>query len=252
MTKPTPRFNFLARKPSAAALVDPLAPILTEKLADTPELRQHRELTGHYTVAVERVTALARELEQVKGEDAERRLAALSKGRRPAKPRADAVEAQLEEARGDVEMLAQVVIESATKLLRVAVPHLDDAAEEARGAVEAALDEVASLIAAATTALDRAEQLAGASGWLAGFVRDGVVVPWREGQRARPAPSVAQLLGQAGEALAFDRNRVADERERIEQERAEQLASLPPGTVIWQGPDTVVVGQETEAEDGER
>lgn len=251
MTKPLPRFDHRGRPPNARALGEPLAPILIEKLADAPELRQLEEVSAHFRRAEEKAVEKAAELEQVKAEDAERRLAALTAGRKPPKARAAAVETDLAEARGDVEMLGQVVVESATRLLQAAVPHLAEADEESSAAVDSALDETGSLIDAALAALDRSETAAGQSGWLARLHQSGVVGPWRE-QRAMPIPSVRQLLGQAAAALSYDRGQAKDRRERAERERAEAMANLPPGAEVWAGGKTLRVSEQGKAEEVER
>ncbi|HZN10238.1 MAG TPA: hypothetical protein VFC61_01095 [Blastocatellia bacterium] len=250
--KTLPRYDFRGRRPDARGLVEPLAPLLTEKLTDAPELTQHRELVGHFQAAQAKAIELAAELEIAKREDEERRRAALTKGRKAPAPKAAGVEVQLEEARKDTEMLGQVVVESASKLLAAAMPHLAEADDESSAVVESALDETGSLIDAALAALDRSETAAGQSGWLAQLHQQGVVSPWREGQRAMPAPSVRQLLGQAKAALDYDRGQGKDRRERMERERAEAMANLPPGQEVWAAGKTLRVSEQGEAEEVER
>lgn len=189
--KTLPRYDFRGRRPDARGLVEPLAPLLTEKLTDAPELTQHRELVGHFQAAQAKAIELAAELEIAKREDEERRRAALTKGRKAPAPKAAGVEVQLEEARKDTEMLGQVVVESASKLLAAAMPHLAEADDESSAVVESALDETGSLIDAALAALDRSETAAGQSGWLAQLHQQGVVSPGAKGSGPCPPPPCA-------------------------------------------------------------
>jgi len=67
-----------------------------------------------------------------------------------------------------------------------------------------------------------------------------------------PAPSVRQLLGQAKAALDYDRGQGKDRRERMERERAEAMANLPPGQEVWAAGKTLRVSEQGEAEEVER
>jgi hypothetical protein len=248
-----PRFDYLSRRPDPRALSDPLPPLLVAKLADTPELRQHTELVGHFRAAEERVVTLSRELEAAKREDDERRLAALTKDRKPPAKRAEGVEAQLEEARKDAAMLGSTVVESAEKLLQRAAPLVDEADAESSARVESALDEIEDLISATLAAFDRASEAATESGWIRVFDLVGSVTPWGGARgRVQPGAKARNLVVQAAGVLTEERASASEAAAASKDAHEQRLRELPPGAIVCRGGQEFRVGKDGELEEIQR
>ena len=111
--KRLPRFETRSRSDFTSAI----PPTLATTMGDDPTLAKHRDLVQHFERKREEAATIAKKLAEVRKEDEERRVGALTAGKTPRPPRADAIEKELETARNDVALLTGVVKEAAHSLL---------------------------------------------------------------------------------------------------------------------------------------
>jgi hypothetical protein len=243
MPKTFPRFETGPRGDRAEAFVSPLPDVVVGLLADTPELKRHGDLARHFERRRAEAIALAAELEAAHREDEQRRRSALARGRKTPAVKADGVAAELETARSDTSALAEMLRESADELLAASVAVLPEAKVRATKARDDALAEAETLAAAVVAALDRADEAAAETGWVAGLLGSGRCFPYRAGQRASASRDASSAARSLPALLAEDRARQMEQREAAERERQhEETLKLPPGSTIWRGGETLVVG----------
>jgi hypothetical protein len=157
------------------------------------------------------------------------------------------------EAERQAGVLADVVRESAQKLLVASVEHASAAQSQAEAASAAAIGEAEEFTAKATAALERAGQLAGEAIWCAQLRTKGVVPPYTGTARTQPSPRALGVLQSAIAAFGEDAHSRATARAKIESERAaEAKLRVPPGTTIWKEGQTFVVDAEGVPQEVER
>jgi hypothetical protein len=168
-------------------------------------------------------------------------------------PKAPRVEEQIEEAHREVQVLGELVEESADELLRAVVPLLPEAEQEASAAVELALSAAHDALIAARAAFERAATLAAEASWIAGLRRNGTASPWRSIRGQDPTPRAAAHVREAIVAFDDDRLRTAERVEQAAREReAEEALKLPVGATVWREGQSFIVGEDGElVEDAE-
>jgi hypothetical protein len=198
-----------------------MPPIIKEVMAGEPALVEHVALAGRYRAHVTKTTELARELEEARRTDDARRRDALAAGKTPPKAKADAVEAELRQAKHDVELLDTAVRDSMQALATAAIPFLDTATAELDGRREAAEQRLRDLFAAAESALDEHAKLAGEAAWVGGLRLSGKIGPYRAG-------AVVKSLRRTGEEVR-SLTLALDEDLHRHGEIAEEAREAPTG-----------------------
>jgi hypothetical protein len=217
--------------------VRPLPPVLAEAAADTDAGRRHAGIAERWGACRTKIAALAESLQRAQREDTAGERAAAEAGKRRPKPKAPAIADDLDDARRELDVLAGLLAEAADDLLAAAVPHLGAAVRDADGAREAALDEVGDLLAAAASALQRADAAASDGAWLGRLASEGHVYPYGTGGYGRATVNTAQEVRRAAEALTWERSKAAEDAARREREQAAAAERpAPPGTDVWQVP----------------
>jgi hypothetical protein len=232
--------------------VRPLPPLLMRLLADTSEGQQHADLARRYSELRTRTSGIASSLEKQRRADATAEREALATSKRVPKPKAPQIELELEDAHRQLQTFEDLLAESARALLDASIGVLAEADEQASCAIERALADARAAMQAAEASLTEAGELAAEAAWVEALKLDGTIHPWRAGRAAQPAPTAYNALKQALGAFEHDLQRAAEMRERLERERAHELASLAPGTQVWDGGRTLVVREDGTLEQVQR
>ena len=90
----------------------------------------------------------------------------------------------------------------------------------------------------------RADVAAAVSGWTCGLLTDGQAWPWRAGTRRR----VANVAACPRLAALDDRKRRPTPSPTPSGSARTPCWNLPPGTEVWRGGETIVVGENDVAE----
>jgi hypothetical protein len=243
--KPLPRFVRPGRGGGADEVVRPIAPTLVRLAAETEQAKRHEALATRYGEARTKLVALGTKLEEARRVDLAEERAAAEAGRKAKPAKAEKVEQELDEARRELEVLAELIEESPVALLAAVVPFLPQADEQARAAVEGALTEAHDALLAARSRFDEAATLAAESGWIASLRRDGTVAPWKAVRGADPTPLAASAVRQALAAFDEDRRRTAEHIEKAAREReVDEKLKLPAGRVVWREGQSFVVSED--------
>jgi hypothetical protein len=197
--KTLPRFDDLDRAP-ADRLVRPLASPLLELAAASEEGRRQANIGERYSEMRTRISSLGAELQKAEAADAAAETKALEAGKAVPRKKAPALAEELEEARRQLGVLADLLRQTAADLLRAAIPHLPEAIEKAEGDAAQALAEAGDLLEAADAAFVRAADLSAAEGWLYGLSKLGLAPAWRP-HRAGVAPRAAAAVRAANHSL---------------------------------------------------
>jgi hypothetical protein len=243
-----PRYEIPSPGRHRDALVRPVPPSVVEALAGDEVAQRHLALAERYGEKRTKVVASAAALEKAAAQDTAEQRAALEAGREPKPARAAKAEEELGRLRRELEVLAELLDESAEALLGRCLPVLSDVDARLGEQVERELDEAAAHIAAALRCFEGANRLAGEQGWVARLVADGTVAPWG-GRPLRASREAEALAGQALQAIADERER---RRQRVEEAAAEREAgdvvvvhgqAQPlqpvPGQQIWKLGETI-------------
>jgi hypothetical protein len=204
-----------------------LPPSLEERLAEAPELQAWRVITGRREEARARLARLQAELERAKEADArsEHQAAFSAKPEKALpRPKAGAVLGRVEEEERRVAYLDRKLLEVSRELLAAAVPHLDEATEQAAKARDEADEQIDGLLVALRTALERRVELGVESGWLDGLLWNGATYAWGavpHGGRLSPVIGNALLGLQA--TVEEEREKARGRRAQVERERAQQF-----------------------------
>jgi hypothetical protein len=254
-SKRLPRFKVNRR--GADGLVRAVPPILLDLGSELEEVQRHENLAAKYGESRTKLVALSTALEAAKRHDLAEERAAAETGRKRKPSKAEKVEEQIEEQRREVEVLSQLVEESARQLLAAVVPLLPAAAEQTEQATEAALVAAHDALVAAQAHFEAANTAATERAWVATLLAEGEAHPWSSAPRATPAPRAMAAVGAALAALADDRQRAVEARAHTAAERAaESRLKVPPGARVWRvgEPDAVVTetGELVEVEEVER
>lgn len=246
-SKVMPRFERPGRGRGADEVVRPVPPLLLKLAAEREEVARHENLAARYVEARTRLVALGSKLEEARRLDLAEERAAAETGRKKKVEKAPKVEHEIEEARREVEVLAELIEESAVALLRAVVPYLAAADEEASAKVEAALTEARDAIVAAQHRFEEAATLAGEADWIVMLRRTGTTYPWTGGKGAERTPRAAALVREAITAYDYDREqRTRNLAKRDEEEAVEAKLPLSPGSVVWRGGETFIAGEDGE------
>jgi hypothetical protein len=206
--------------------------VVAELMADEPELTAHLAVAERYEQMRVKATELARELEQARRDDDERRREALAAGKKPKEPRAKQVEEELLQARHDVDLLADALRSSAVAFATRAVAHVHEAAAELERRREAALDRLRDLFRAAESAIAEHGALGAEGNWIAALLLSGRVVAYRPGARTGSLPRTAESIRRLTFDLDEDVRRADEIAATREREEAAEKPP-PPGARLW-------------------
>ena len=220
MPKTYPRFERNLRRPNAAEMAKPLAPSLLEQLG--AELlkprREHERAAARY---LELAVAMPLTQAAVKTATAEADAAtraAVRAGRQAPKAKLTAVadaEATLERTAAELEVVEELLGETATELLREATPHVRDAQAEVDRRREATLDAAHQRLVEAVELLEQAGLHAAEAAWLATLASTGSVPPHGVRGGSATAPSGLTEARHAARRLVEGRERQREGRRRV-------------------------------------
>jgi hypothetical protein len=240
-----------ARRPDDLLAVPP---ILAELMADEPALVKHLQVAERYRAAGAKTVELARELEQARREDDERRKAALAAGKKPAPAKAPAVEDELRQTRRDVDLLAAALRESMGAFATRAVAFTDQAAAELERRREACEDRLRDLFRACEVAIAEHGELGGEAVWVAAVRLSGRVGHYEPGMKVNSLRRTSEAIRRLTLDLDEDLHRkgeIAEQRER--EAEVEARLKMPAGARVWAPgqPDKVVTEGGELVEDAE-
>jgi chromosome segregation ATPase len=249
--KPLPRFERAGRGRGATEVVHAIAPTLLRLASKTEEAQRHANLVERFGQARTRLTALSTRLEEARRVDLAEERAAAETGRKRKPEKVPKVEEEIEEQRREVEVLSELIEESARDLLRAVIPYLAEADKQARAAVEAALVAARDALSAAAKQFEQAGALAGESNWIASLMREGKVRPWSSAAKGTsPTPRASAAVREAIVAYDNDLLLAAERVEHTERERqADEALKLRPGSLVWRAGESFIVGPNGELQE---
>ena len=206
------------RTPADADLHALLRPLPSSLAAATPEAAEHERLADRYGEANAAVIALERKLADAERGDEMAARRAVETGHEIPKAKAPAIRDKLAEAERVRSVIAEVVPESAVRLLAAATPHAGPVSEQAdERATELEL-EALDLLATARDALASAAEVRGQGAWAARLAEEGSVRPWAHST----APSLDVIVRETIQRIEHERERRV---ERVAEREHELIAA---------------------------
>jgi hypothetical protein len=211
-----------------------LPAVLVELMADEPALASHVQVGDRYRALTGRAVELARELEQARRDDDERRRGALASGRRPPQPKASAIEAEFAQTRRDVELLSDAVLDSARKFASRAVAFIDEADAEGRRREAALVAGLRDLFTACDAAIVQLRELGHQQRWISELRLSGRVIPWTAGGKIAALGRTADAVLRLPLELDADLGAAAERQAQDDREAAhDSRLPAPPGSPVW-------------------
>jgi hypothetical protein len=242
--KPKPRYIRSGRR-GPDELVRPIAPVVLRLAAETEEAKRHENLAVRYGAARTKRVALDAKLEEAKRLDLAEERAAAETGRRPKLGKAKKVEEEVEAGTREVDVLAELIEESALELLAVVADDefLTPVREETDAALETALVAVHDALLAARSRYEEAVTLAAERAWIVQLAERGEVPPFGSMARVVVLAKTADRIRAAIAAYEEDRHDATEREQQAARER-DHAATLKDPRAFWETGATVHVARE--------